>query len=207
MKRKILMILLTLTLILFSILGLTACGHEHSYTTSVMAPTCTEQGYTTYTCSCGDSYVDDYIDALDHDFKDYIYNDDAKCEENGTETATCDRDNCNEIDTRESVGSVLGHKFINYVSNNDATETEDGTETAECEREGCNKRNTRTDVGSALGVTEYVTVQSLVDQVFAGIDFDANLKETMKKIVQTRSATRDINKYLAFDFSISMFTC
>jgi len=52
-------------------------------------------------------------------------------------------------------------------------------------------------------IVEYVTVQSLVDQVFAGINFDANLKETMKKIVQTRSATRDINKYLAFDFSIS----
>ncbi len=29
-------------------------------------PTCTEQGYTTYTCECGDSYIDNYIDALGH---------------------------------------------------------------------------------------------------------------------------------------------
>lgn len=36
---------------------------EHSYVTSVTPPTCTEQGYTTYTCECGDSYVSDYVDA------------------------------------------------------------------------------------------------------------------------------------------------
>ena len=36
--------------------------HIHSYTTAVTAPTCTEQGYTTHTCACGDSYVDDYTD-------------------------------------------------------------------------------------------------------------------------------------------------
>ena len=39
----------------------------HGYQAVVTAPTCTEDGYTTYTCSaCGDSYVADYVDALDH---------------------------------------------------------------------------------------------------------------------------------------------
>lgn len=39
----------------------------HSYTSVVTSPTCTEQGYTTYTCSkCGHSYVGDYVDALGH---------------------------------------------------------------------------------------------------------------------------------------------
>ena len=32
-------------------------------------PTCTKQGYTTHTCSCGESYVDTYMNALGHDFK------------------------------------------------------------------------------------------------------------------------------------------
>ena len=41
-------------------------AHEHSYTAVVTAPTCTEKGYTTHTCSCGDSYVDTYVDALGH---------------------------------------------------------------------------------------------------------------------------------------------
>ena len=36
---------------------------EHTYTPTVTAPTCTKQGYTTYTCACGESYVDDYVDA------------------------------------------------------------------------------------------------------------------------------------------------
>jgi hypothetical protein len=37
----------------------------------VTAPTCTEAGYTTYTCSvCGDSYVADEVAALGHDWAD-----------------------------------------------------------------------------------------------------------------------------------------
>ena len=32
------------------------------------APTCTDAGYTTYTCACGDSYVGDETEALGHDF-------------------------------------------------------------------------------------------------------------------------------------------
>ena len=45
---------------------------EHTYESSVTAPTCTEQGYTTYTCECGDSYVDDYVDATGHTYENGI---------------------------------------------------------------------------------------------------------------------------------------
>ena len=41
-------------------------SHECEYTQKVTAPTCTEKGYTTYTCECGDSYVDNYVDAKGH---------------------------------------------------------------------------------------------------------------------------------------------
>ena len=41
----------------------------HSYSAEETEPTCTRQGYTTHTCgSCGNSYVDTYIDGT-HDFK------------------------------------------------------------------------------------------------------------------------------------------
>ncbi len=43
-----------------------AGAHIHDYTSVITAPTCTEQGYTTYTCECGDSYVDDYVETLGH---------------------------------------------------------------------------------------------------------------------------------------------
>lgn len=44
--------------------------HTHSYTSSVTAPTCTDGGYTTYTCSCGDSYIDNATSATGHSYED-----------------------------------------------------------------------------------------------------------------------------------------
>lgn len=43
-----------------------ATGHHHNAV--VTAPTCTAKGYTTHTCACGDSYVDNYTDRLGHDY-------------------------------------------------------------------------------------------------------------------------------------------
>ncbi|MBQ7379454.1 MAG: hypothetical protein IJW70_07255 [Clostridia bacterium] len=41
--------------------------HTHSYTAVVTAPTCTDNGYTTYTCTyCGDSYKDNETDKTGH---------------------------------------------------------------------------------------------------------------------------------------------
>ena len=47
--------------------------HEHLYIPAVTDPTCTEQGFTTWTCSCSDSYVDSYVDALGHDWVSVDY--------------------------------------------------------------------------------------------------------------------------------------
>ena len=47
-------------------------GHTHRYTETVTAPTCTEKGYTTYTCICGGSYEDNYTDAVGHSYADGI---------------------------------------------------------------------------------------------------------------------------------------
>ena len=45
----------------------------HSYTAKVTTPTCTEQGYTTHTCSrCSDSYKDTYTNATGHSFGDWV---------------------------------------------------------------------------------------------------------------------------------------
>ncbi len=42
--------------------------HVHDYAAVVTAPTCTKGGYTTFTCSCGDSYVADETDPVAHEF-------------------------------------------------------------------------------------------------------------------------------------------
>ena len=60
----------------------TRCGssyttHTHSYTSTVVEPTCTERGYTLYECACGHSYQSNFTNALDHDYvkvrEDYRY--------------------------------------------------------------------------------------------------------------------------------------
>ncbi len=44
--------------------------HTHNYQAGeTVAPTCTEKGYTRYTCSCGDSYKGEKTDALGHDYE------------------------------------------------------------------------------------------------------------------------------------------
>ena len=51
--------------------------HAHSYTALVNEPTCTEEGFTTYTCECGNTYVADHTEPLGHDWQ-------------GTDCSRCD---------------------------------------------------------------------------------------------------------------------
>ena len=78
-------------------------AHEHSYTAVVTAPTCTEKGYTTHTCSCGDSYVDTYVDALGHAWDNGKVTKEPTATETGVRTYTCTR--CHETKT-ESIPVV-----------------------------------------------------------------------------------------------------
>ena len=78
-------------------------AHEHSYTAVVTAPTCTEKGYTTHTCSCGDSYVDTYVDALGHAWDNGKVTKEPTETETGVKTFTCTR--CGETKT-ESIPVV-----------------------------------------------------------------------------------------------------
>ena len=49
--------------------------HNHNYIPTTTLPTCTQQGYTTYTCACGDSYVDDYVKSGGHTFSNGVCTD------------------------------------------------------------------------------------------------------------------------------------
>ena len=62
----------------------------HTYESVVTAPTCTEAGYTTCTCSaCGDSYTDNEVAALGHNYKSVVTPPTET--ENGYTTHTCTR--------------------------------------------------------------------------------------------------------------------
>ena len=123
--------------------------------------TCTGKGVRTYTCTSSSHTKTEDIPALNHSFagQEYVSNNDATCEQDGTKTAKCVRygtGGCMETDTVTDTGSKLGHLFEveDYVSNNDATCEQDGTKTAKCVRYGtggCMETDTVTDTGSKLG--------------------------------------------------------
>ena len=96
-------------------------AHVHSYTSIVTAPTCTEKGYTTHTCACGDSYVDSYTDALGHSYGTWKQTKAPTCTAKGTETRTCTR--CNASETRGV--NALGHDLKHHAAKA-ATCTEKG---------------------------------------------------------------------------------
>ena len=111
--------------------GLSESGgetHTHDYKSTVTEPTCTSAGYTTYTCTtCGQSYKDNYTDALGHDYKDGVCTRcDAKdpnqahvhdykstvvkatCTEKGYTTHTC---SCGDS-YKDNYKDALGHLYI-----------------------------------------------------------------------------------------------
>ena len=114
-----------------------ASGHD--YEAVVTEPTCTNAGFTTYTCHCGDSYVRDYTNPLDHSFTNYVSDGNAACIQDGTKTAVCDR--CDVTDTQIDVGSARGHDFSDWIVVQEPTQTADGLESRTCYR--CGLEETR----------------------------------------------------------------
>lgn len=91
--------------------------HQHAYTAKIIAPTCTEQGYTEYTCACGDSYKEDYTDALGHSYVKTVV--EATCTTEGYTTYTCSA--CSASYTDGYV-DALGHSFEETVTEPTCTE-------------------------------------------------------------------------------------
>ena len=106
----------------------------HNYVTTVVAPTCTEGGYTLHECACGESYRTDETAALGHN---YVKNPSntvisytcTRCGDTYTEhthsytTATVTEPTCTEdgytlhecacgYSYRDNVVSKLGHRYI-----------------------------------------------------------------------------------------------
>ena len=113
----------------------TRCGqkegetpHKHSYKDIVTAPTCTEKGYTTHTCACGDSYVDTYVDALGHAWDNGKVTKEPTETETGVKTFTCTR--CSEAKTE--VIPPLSHKHSYDAVVTAPTCTEKGYTTHTC---------------------------------------------------------------------------
>ena len=79
----------------------------HDYTEVVTAPTCTEQGYTTYTCDCGYEKIDNYVASLGHKYGEWYTTEESTCTEKGEKQRDCER--CDNYETGEV--PAKGHSY------------------------------------------------------------------------------------------------
>ncbi len=122
-----------------------ALGHDYSANLIVdSVATCNTEGSMSKHCSrCGSKAYVTVIDRFGHYFTNYVYNNDASCTGDGTETAKCGY--CNEIKTRVKTGSALGHDFSDeFTTDIEATCETDGTKSKHCIR--CNAKTEVTKI-------------------------------------------------------------
>lgn len=83
----------------------------HNFEIRVVAPTCSEEGYTERLCSrCGYSYKNNFVSATGHH---YVHaSKDATCTENGGDVYTCNVCGDSYI---ENVITAPGHNFVNGI--------------------------------------------------------------------------------------------
>ncbi len=85
-------------------------GHTHAYELTVVASTCTTDGYTKYTCSCGDEYISDETAAMGHNYIANVVP--ATCTANGYTTYTCSR--CSDSYKADETVAT-GHRYSETV--------------------------------------------------------------------------------------------
>lgn len=85
--------------------------HTHNYVLEIIAPTCTDKGYTVYACDCNDSYTDNYVEPLGHNY--VLGYQAATCTEYGKTIYTCQL--CGH-EYGKSDGTVpKGHSYTNTI--------------------------------------------------------------------------------------------
>ena len=100
-------------------------AHMHHYVSVVTEPTCQSQGYTTYTCECGYSYVANYVEG-EHNYTTSVVTD-PTCEEQGYTTHICGT--CGYSYTDRYVDAI-GHYYTGCTVN--PTCEEEGYTTWRC---------------------------------------------------------------------------
>lgn len=167
--------------------------HAHSYTEKVVASTCTEEGYTIFTCECGDTYNGNKVEALGHD-ESVTPGKEATCTESGlTDKIVCNR--CHEIIQKQKEIPALEHKYGDWVVTKEPEGDTPGVKEKTCER--CGEKLTAEVAGSYTVEYElnggsfeggYESFDEMCDEFFA--DFcEAAETSTYKEIARNNFCT------------------
>ena len=124
--KKLLLSALCLTLSLSALFFASGCGnakperHTHSFTKEVVTDeykasdaTCDKKAEYYYSCECGEKGEETfaYGSPLGHEFTDYVSDNNATYEKDGTKTAHCNRNGCTATDTIPDENSKLESKM------------------------------------------------------------------------------------------------
>ncbi|MCM1484851.1 MAG: PKD domain-containing protein [Faecalibacterium sp.] len=83
----------------------------HKYVSVVTKPSCTSDGYTTYTCSvCDDTYTSDVVSKTGHSWT-WVVDKDATCGADGSKHQECK--NCDAVQAESTVIPATGHTDTN----------------------------------------------------------------------------------------------
>ena len=136
---------------------ITVKSHKHEYTFVVTDPTCTDGGYTTYTCECGESYKANEVPAKGHSYT--LISDkvaaEATCTTDAVYFAKCA--NCGDVHATETFAkenTKLGHSYTDKDSKKEAsaaTCTEPARNYVQCDRCDAVSADKTVSVGEALG--------------------------------------------------------
>lgn len=105
--------------------------HQHSYVESVVAATCTEDGYTTYTCECGDQYTGDGVSAKGHSWSGWSTTKEPTTTSTGKAERKCAACGTTENRTLDKVIVNHTHSYTSKVTKK-ATCTSKGQKTYTC---------------------------------------------------------------------------
>lgn len=192
------------------------CDHQHADDDLgvVTEPTCTDRGYTTYTCIlCGNSYKDEYTDALGHDLSTETV--DPTCTEPGSVTEICTRgDYTNTVElpalghTPKEGTEVEYETYYEYtcdrcgetytvfkderlqamtITGVNVTLSTDGTYEWEYDAAGNRLRSTNYDVNNT---TSQTTITMSADSAFTvGFDYAVSSETNYDKLTITLDST------------------
>ena len=126
----------------------TCAFNGHSYTETVTAPTCTEDGFTTHTCGrCGDTYTDGETAKTGHVWGSWQTITPATCTTTGMEQRVCGNDN-SHVEKRETAKTAHADVNADGICDSCGAEIGGGSQQSNCV---CGKTHT----GPFAGIVKF----------------------------------------------------
>ena len=126
-------------------------NHTHSYTSQVVEPTCTTEGYTVHICNCGHTYTSNPVSAKEHSYTSQIVK--PTCETQGYTLSKCA---CGKTFT-DSVTQPAGHTWGSWKTVKEASESAEGQKERTCPV--CSKKEQQTIPKKEPGIVGYVNIE------------------------------------------------